>query len=217
MQTNVLLNYYNFHEDWAYPTLKPLIEGKRTLIIPLAYRPSQAWDEASWQSVYGVGGEKYANIMAPFARYGISGSNLQWLDYYDDTNKAEQLKWAQVLFFTGGMPEKAIQRLADLGLTELVRNFDGVVMGASAGAMLQLAVYHVTPDEDYAEYGIWQGLGMVKGLDLEVHYLATDLQQACSLRAAQELRLPVYQMEHQGGLVYQDGIVTPMGKVTCIK
>ena len=86
-------------------------------------------------------------------------------------------------------------------------------MGASAGAMLQLEKYHITPDDDYDTYGLWQGLGLVKGLDLEVHYLATDLQKECTKRAVADLQLPIYQMWHEGGLIVDGNKVQILGSV----
>ena len=79
--------------------------------------------------------------------------------------------------------------------------------------MLQLSSYHVTPDEDYAEYGLWQGLGLVDGFDLEVHYLDTELQNQCTRRAVIDLGVPVYQMWHEGGLLVENGVVKTMGNV----
>lgn len=213
---NVLLNYYNFDGDWAYKRLQPYVKG-HVLIVPLAYREHDIYDEQTWQSVYGVGGTKYDNIMRPFARFGIDNADIDWLDYYDNKDKLAQVANADVLFFTGGMPEKAIVRLDELGLTTAVKRFDGVVMGASAGAMLQLSRYHVTPDEDYDSYVLWNGLGLVHGFDLEVHFLATEIQQQCSARAVRELGVPVYQMWHEGGLIVCDGKVTPMGSVCVVK
>ena len=83
--------------------------------------------------------------------------------------------------------------------------------------MLQLGVYHITPDEDYDRYEICRGLGLVNGLDLEVHYLATDLQLECSLRAANELCLPVYRMRHEGGLLIDGCKITKLGGVEIVK
>lgn len=212
--TNVLLNYYNFDEPWAFDTLKPLIYGKKTLILPLAFRPTQAWDMQSWLSIYGRNGEKYKAITSPFAAYDICGDKLSWLNCFDtDANFIGQINDAEVLFFTGGMPERAIDWLDKLGLTDAVKGFKGVVMGASAGAMLQLERYHITPDEDYASYGLWQGLGLVKGLDLEVHFLDTELQNKCTERAVKELDVPVYQMWHEGGLTVDGDNITVMGHV----
>lgn len=215
--TNVLLNYYNFDGEWARPHLAKLFKSHpRVLIMPLAYRESQAWDNASFLSIYGKCGEKYDNILRPFLAYGYAEDEVEWLNPYDGSNHAEQVAKADLLFFTGGMPEKAIARMQQLGVTNAVKQFNGVIMGASAGAMLQLGMYHVTPDEDYDSYGIWHGLGLVNGLDLEVHYLATDLQRQCSKRAARELGLPIYRMWHEGGLLIEDGKVTVMGNVELI-
>lgn len=214
---NVLLNYYNFDGEWAYNHLERFVRNKRPLIIPLAYREGQVWDNAGWLSVYGKDGEKYDNIVCPFLAYGYSESDLDWLNFYDGRDHLQQIEDATLLFFTGGMPEKAVARMQQLGITQAVRNFDGVVMGASAGAMLQLGRYHVTPDEDYDSYGVYNGLGMVTCLDLEVHYLATDLQKQCSNRAARELRLPVYRIWHEGGVIVDDFDITPMGNVEIVK
>ena len=215
--TNVLLNYYNFDGDWARPHLSKIFASKpRVLILPLAFRESQAWDNDSFLSIYGKHGEKYDNILRPFLAYGYAESEVAWLNPYDGSDHREEVSNAELLFFTGGMPEKAIARLVELGIADAVKNFCGTVMGASAGAMLQLQTYHVTPDEDYDSYGIWHGLGLVKGIDLEVHYLATDLQRACTKRAVEELGLPVYQMWHEGGLLIEDGKITVMGHVEIV-
>ncbi len=212
--TNILLNYYNFDGDWARPHLqKYLAPHPKALILPLAFRDSQATDSDSWLSVYGKGGEKYPNIVRPFLAYGYTEEDLQWLNPYRAPDALAQVQGAQLLFFTGGMPERAIAWLQKLGLTEAVKRFDGIVAGASAGAMLQLAQYHITPDEDYAQFGMWQGLGLVSGLDLEVHYLDTPLQRQCSAVAHAQHGLPVYKMWHEGGLIVDSGTITIMGQV----
>ena len=216
--TNVLLNYYNFDGEWARPHLEKIFKTHpRVLILPLAYRETQAWDNKSFLSIYGKGGEKYGNILRPFLSYGYAEEEIAWLNPYDGSNHLAQIQNADLLFFTGGMPEKAIARMQELGITDAVTSFKGTVMGASAGAMLQLETYHITPDEDYAEYGVWHGLALVRGIDLEVHYLATDLQNECTDRAVKETGLPVYQMWHEGGLLIENGIITVMGNVDVVK
>ncbi len=211
---NVLLNYYNFDGDWAKDKIATYVVGKKVLILPLAFRESQAWDYDSWQSIYGKNGEKYAKIVQPFLSFGIAEQEVVWLNCFDKTqNYLQLINNADLLFFTGGMPEKAIAWMDKLGITNAVKNFNGTIMGASAGAMLQLDKYHITPDEDYDTYGIWQGLGLVKGLDLEVHYLGTDLQNACTKKAVADLQLPVYQMWHEGGLIVDGNTIQILGNV----
>jgi len=213
MAVNVLLNYYNFDESWAKPHLEKLLVGKKALILPLAFRQIQAWDNDSFLSIYGKGGEKYDNIIKPFLAYGIDEGSIAWLNPFDDNqNYTAMVQQADVLFFTGGMPEKAIRRIMQMGIADAVKKHP-FVMGASAGAMLQLEKYHITPDDDYDTYGLWQGLGLVKGLDLEVHYLATDLQNECTKRAVVDLQLPIYQMWHEGGLIVDGNKVQILGSV----
>lgn len=212
--TNILLNYYNFDGSWTDGKLDKYFRDKRVLIVPLAFRENQAWDIASWNSLYGKGGEKYENILRPFLSYGHSEKDIRWLNYFDDkTDFHGEIQRSDLLFFTGGMPEKAIRRMFDLGIVDDVKNFDGVIAGASAGAMLQLEKYHITPDEDYCEYSVANGLGLVGGFDLEVHFLDTELQNQCTRRATEELQLPVYQMWHEGGLLVENGVVTVLGNV----
>ncbi|MCM1289177.1 MAG: hypothetical protein NC132_00755 [Corallococcus sp.] len=215
--TNILLNYYNFDGAWTNGRLDKYFRKKRVLIVPLAFRENQAWDEMSWQSVYGKGGEKYDNILRPFLNIGVKEYEVRWLDFFDrDTDFGKLIKDSDTLFFCGGMPEKAIARLSEIGITELVKNYDGVVAGASAGAMLQLDKYHITPDDDYDNYQLCNGLGLVCGLDLEVHYLATPLQNECTERAARELSRPVYQIWHEGGLLVEKGVVETLGNVNLV-
>ena len=214
---NILLNYYNFDGDWAKEHVAPYLTGKKVLILPLAFREVQAWDFDSWQAIYGKNGEKYQNILRPFLAFGIDEEQIDWLNCFDKTQDYLALiANADVLFFTGGMPEKAIVWMEKLGIVDAVKNFSGTVMGASAGAMLQLEHYHITPDEDYENYGLWQGLGLVKGLDLEVHYLATQLQNECTQKAICDLNLPVYQMWHEGGLIVDGDNVQILGNVNKI-
>lgn len=214
---NVLLNYYNFDGEWAREKLQPYIVG-RVLILPLAFRERDIFDEDSWQAVYGKGGEKYDNIIRPFLFYGVKEEQISWLDYFDENaDHIVEINNADILFFTGGMPEKAVARIDKLGLRGAIMGFGGLVMGASAGAMLQLDRYHVTPDEDYDEYGLWEGLGLVDGLDVEVHFLDTDLQNECSRRAVVDLSRPIFQIWHEGGLIVDGDKVLPLGSVRVIK
>lgn len=213
---NVLLNYYNFHEDWAYKNLSPYIRPEcKVTIVPYAYRDYEVACDADWQKLYGPDGEKYPNIIAPFLAYGISEKNIKWVNFFTDDGESSRRKIssADILLFTGGLPEKITQRLLEKGITDAVKNFKGVLMGVSAGAMFQLERYHITPDEDYDSYGIYHGIGLLDGFDLEVHYTHLEIQQQCTQRALKELKLPVYAMYHCGGLLIADGHITVMGDV----
>lgn len=213
---SVLLNYYNFHEDWAHDKLAPYIKpDSKVTIVPYAYRNHEVACDADWQGLYGVNGDKYPNCIAPFLAYGVKEEDISWVNYFTDDSKTskEKIQSADIVMFTGGLPEKITERLESQGLTDAVKNFNGVLIGVSAGAMFQFATYHITPDDDYDSYGIYHGVGILDGFDLEVHYTHSEIQQQCTQRALKELGVPVYAMYHCGGLLIVDNHITVMGDV----
>lgn len=202
---NVLLNYYNFDGDWAYQTLSKYINSKsRVLVLPLAFRDSQAWGKASWRKLYANGGEKYDAITNPFMRYGIQPKDIQWINYFDTTTDMARkaIKQADVILLTGGLPEKILERLDKLQITDSIVGFNGVLLGVSAGAMVQLDNYHITPDDDYPQYiAKNRGLSIVGGFDIEVHYEHTVTQIKCAKQAVVDNGVDVIAMYHEGGIV----------------
>jgi RimJ/RimL family protein N-acetyltransferase len=95
----------------------------------------------------------------------------------------------------------------------MIQRHSGIVMGFSAGAMIQMAEYHITPDEDYESFGYFKGLGLIHSFDLEVHFKSTQVQLDCINRSIRETGRPVYAMEDEGALIVADGKVVTIGKV----
>ena len=58
---------------------------------------------------------------------------------------------------------------------------------------------------------------VLRGIDLEVHFLDTELQNACTERATGDLGLPVCQMWHEGGVLVEGNNVVTMGQVRIVK
>ena len=112
----------------------------------------------------------------------------------------KKLAWADVLFFTGGYPDWMLQRLYDFGIEQAVHDFDGVIMGTSAGALIQLEEYHLTPEDGY-EFQYQYGLGMLSGFDLEVHYEEDERHLEAIIRTIEEKGIPVIAMPNEGGLL----------------
>ncbi|MGG3477042.1 Type 1 glutamine amidotransferase-like domain-containing protein [Peribacillus frigoritolerans] len=74
-----------------------------------------------------------------------------------------------ILYFIGGKPERLIHVIEEKGLTPIIKNFQGLIIGYSAGS---LAFGHdciITKDKDYPETIVIKGLGLV-GFSVEVHY-----------------------------------------------
>lgn len=173
-------------------------------------------DRKTWEKHYLPGREIYNVLTGAYGAYGIPKENIQFVGWYHDAPETalEKIGEADVLFLTGGLPDVFYSRLEEWGLVEPIRQFPGIVMGCSAGAMMQMTEYHITPDEDYDTYGYYPGLGLLEGFEPEVHYAASEVQKESIRRYLRERGKPVYAMTNQGGLVVRDGEITPMARCT---
>ncbi len=211
---NILLNLSNFDESWAYPSLARVITpGSHVLILPLSFHESWITDAFEWQEHYGRGSEEYEDIIRPFVSYGVKEKEIRWINYYEDDHESclRKIRWADILFFTGGYPDWMLQRLYDLGIKEEVSRFEGTVIGTSAGALIQLEQYHLTPEEDY-EYQYQEGLGMLSGFDVDVHF-EEDLKHVEALiRTLEDTGMPVIAMPNRGGVLIEGDYFELLGE-----
>lgn len=219
--TTALINYYNFDQPWAKQHFAPYItHNSRVTIVALAYRDNEVTDNTTWCDKYGEGGTHYDKIVAPLLSYCILPSNIQWVNPYTDDNTTAQSKvaTADIVLLCGGLPDRLHQRLQAMGLDTVLANHNGFIIGVSAGAMVLLDNYHITPDDDYDTYlSDNKGLGIVCGIDLEVHYTASDIQRQCIVKQLATHSDTIYAIYHEGGLLVVNGVVTKMGSVaTCM-
>lgn len=158
----------------------------------------------------------YSWLVDPFAAFGIPEADITFVNYFADTKEtaAEKIKTADVVYFTGGLPDAMMERLYEFELVDVLRNFDGVVLGCSAGAMIQLEEYHITPDWDYPEFGYYPGFPWLKDFYVEVHYEATDEQNESIRRVLAERNKPVYTTAHdRAAIIVDNGQMHLLGDV----
>lgn len=204
---NILLNLSNFDEPWAYETMAEYLHPHtRVLILPLSYDEGWITDREEWYERYGRGKEHYEELVRPFRSFGIPDEAVSWVNYYEDDpeSAARKISQADVLFFTGGLPDWMMQRLYDLDIQQAVRDFRGVVMGTSAGALIQLEEFHLAQDGDYS-FQYQYGLGLLNGFDIDVHYEQTEPHLYAIIRSLEDKGMPVVCYPNQGGMVIDHG------------
>ena len=107
-----------------------------------------------------------------------------------------------------------LECIEEFGLTGPLLAHRGVVMGYSAGAVIQLAEYHLSPDGDYPAFAYYRGLPWLDDFYLEVHYEGTEVQDAAIRRVLAERGKPVYAAAlRAGALIAEDGEVRTVGDV----
>lgn len=215
---NILLNLYNFHEEWCFETLKEILKKEhKVLVIPFSFNDDWMKNDDEWQIAYNPHtGKYYKDIIIPFLSYGIKEENINWINYFTDNKESSKSKIdnSDIVFFTGGLPDQMMDRLKKFKIIEYLENYKGIVMGSSAGAMVQVSQYHITPDKDYESFSYNEGLKMITDFDIEVHYKETTIQKEFIRKVLKEKSKRVYAMKDEGGIIINGDKITILGDVT---
>lgn len=187
---NILLEGYGIDAPWLYNELKNYIKLRCSVaVIAFSFRDNRVRSLSDWNLLYSKENGKYYNgIAGSFAAYGISEDNISFVNYFTDDREtaARKIKAADIIYFTGGLPDRMMARIKEFDLYDTLLKHNGVVMGYSAGAVIQLAEYHLSPDDDYPVFGYYDGLPYLKDFYLEVHYENTLVQNESIQRVINE-------------------------------
>ena len=159
---NVLLSTYDFNNEHSFKKLKDILLPNMTVcIIPFSHSDNYYENEEEFDSLYHYDyGYELKFIAKSYHDYGISKEQIRVINPFRDNKKLIEYKIlnSDILFFTGGDPVKAMERMQDI--IDIIKRFDGIVMGASAGAMVQVDEF-VISSEGYS-YSYHKGLGLIK-------------------------------------------------------
>ena len=205
---------YNFHENWANDVVKKYINATdKVLIIAFSFG-DEICNNKEWQNAYSKSnGKYYESVVMPFINYGVKEENIEWLNYFKDTKEIAnvKIKNSNILFFTGGLPDKMMSRLTEFDLISDIEKFTGVIIGSSAGAMIQISEYHIIPDDGYNIFSYNEGLKMINDFDIEVHYEGTEVQNKYIKKVLEEKKDKVYAITNSGGIIYDNKNATLLG------
>lgn len=205
---NILLEGYEINAPWLYDDLKKyILPNYSVAVVAFSFRDSEVKNSTDWNLLYSKEkGIYYNGIVGGFAAYGISENNITFVNYFKDTNESakQKVEKANIIYFTGGRPDRMMDRIKEFNLADVLRNFNGIVMGYSAGAVIQFSEYHLSPDKDYKEFQYYDGLGYLNDFYLEVHYENTKVQNEAIQRVLVERGKTVYATAFMSGAVIAD-------------
>ena len=135
-------------------------------------------------------GKFCGGITGGFASYGIPECNISFVNYFEDSEESAALKIANadIVYFLGGLPDRMMDRMKEFELYDVLMEHNGIVMGYSAGAVIQLSEYYLSSDNDYPKFQYYEGLPYLKNFYLEVHYEGTEIQNASIQRVVSDRR-----------------------------
>ena len=200
----ILMNTSMFDEKWCRNALKPFLSKEDEVAVLAFSFYDDTKNRDDWNRQYQPGrGIWYKSNTDVFKWFGIPKEQIHWINYFTHTPAEMKniLANCSVVLYTGGAPDLMMKRIREKKLQSLLKKWQGTVMGYSAGAMMQLAEYHITPDCDYPEF-VWEkGLGYADAFDVEVHYTRQKIQKESIQRALTEKKRPVCAIGEQGGMI----------------
>lgn len=215
---NILLEGYEINSDYLYDDLKKyILTDYSVAVIAFSFRDSEVKNSTEWNLLYSKEkGIYYRGIVSGFTAYGISENNITFVNYFKDTKESakQKIENADILYFTGGRPDRMMGRIKEFDLVNMLRKHNGIVMGYSAGAVIQLSEYHISPDNDYKEFQYYDGLEYSDDFYLEVHYENRKVQNEAIERVLTERGKTVYATVFMsGGIIVDNGNIKLLGDV----
>ncbi len=108
-----------------------------------------------------------SHMFMAFAEAGIPFSGYQVLDAYNEEEAADLIFWSDFIILAGGHVPTQNAFFQEIGLDVLLAEYEGVIMGISAGTMNSAEVVYVQPEEpgesidpEYRRFS--PGLGLTK-------------------------------------------------------
>lgn len=216
---NILFDCPNT-QDFVPELKKYFKKSDKVAVVAFSFYDDYVYDAQSWERLFGEGGNCYVETVDGLAPFGIMPENISFINYFTDTRESakQKIKDADVIYFTGGLPDRMMDRIKEFELEEALLSHTGVVMGYSAGAVIQLSEYHLYPDGDYKDYVYYEGLPYLSGFYHEVHYEHKPEQDESIRRVLRERDKTVY-VSHtrSGGIVIENGEITTIGRVDIYK
>lgn len=159
-----------------------------------------SWARASFDNSY-----RKKKLLTDYFR-NIGASTITFVDY-SDSNKmiAKKMVDSNLVYFTGGQTSILIERLKKVGADNLIHNYDGIIVGRSAGALALCRKCLITCRSN-SKSKIVDGLGLAN-LTLKVHYKPEKdpLLEQLSRQGK------IYAVPMGSALVYEKGVCSSIG------
>ena len=153
-----------------------------------------SWARASFDKTY-----LKSKLLFNYFR-SLGASTINTVDYScTPTEIKEKISDADLVYLTGGVPSVLVERLKKSGIRSLLKDFEGVIVGRSAGA-LALCQKCVVTYRSTSEVKVIDGLGLVD-LTLKAHYKLGIDENLIELSKEQD----IFAVPKGSALVYDNG------------
>jgi peptidase E len=162
-----------------------------------------SWARASFDRAY----KRRSDLSEYFRSLGAGA--VDFVDYSDSFWEiTKKVDGSDLIYLPGGLASVLVERLKNRSVDRLLRKYDGVVVGRSAGALALGKKCVVTRHRRRTWFKMVKGIGLVN-FCLKAHYRPS--RDALLKELSKEER--IYAIPERSALVYDDGALSFMGNV----
>ncbi len=218
---NILNMDYRIHDEWCKEFYSQYIsERDKVCVLAFSFRESQISSSDEWLSYYGTEeGIYYRGIVESYVSFGISEECITFVNYFSHTKEdiIKIINDSTILYLPGGIPTSFYDKLVKKELLNIISDYEGVIIGCSAGAMIQMDEYFISPDKDYPDFAIEQGIGLLFGFGVEAHFDGSNAQLESIEKYMKITNNPVYAIGDDGILIVDGTGIKLYGDVATFK
>ncbi len=211
---NILMSNMSLDKKWCRMELRDYIKpDSRVAVFGFQFYEEELLSAEHWDEFYDKKtGAFYDYLIEPLAFFGVGAKSVKWINYFRDTpaSALRKIKNSDVLIFTDGIPERMLEIIDGLELREAIKSYKGVIIGFGYGAVIQLSDYQLEPCS-FREFGYLQGLGLVDGIGIEIHFESFDFENMSIRKFIEEKQKPLYAITDDGAVVVDGGEISTLG------
>jgi len=186
--------------------LKKIISpNSKVAILPWAF-PEELNSEKLMNEYFKVGEKRYNRYINALLSLEIKLENITICDCYKNPSELKKIiKQSNIIVLPGGNPEMMFQKiLHDTELFYDLKHYKGIVIGESAGALLQFKRYFITAKNNFYKYfSFYDGFGLIDDpFYLDVHSSKNKFYEEKLKQVAKEKNKSIYALFDDGALIY---------------
>lgn len=152
--------------------------------------------------------DKYRKIMADYFEE-LGASKIEFAEYSDSLEEiTEKINDSDLIYLPGGVTRILVERIKNAKVDILLRKYNKVIIGNSAGALALCKDYILTRGKHNPVTTAISGFGLVD-FSLKVHYDASKDEELRKLSTKRK----IYAIPERCALVYDDGSLSFIGNV----
>ena len=160
------------------------------------------WAKPSFDKMY-----QKRKLLNDYLR-SLGAVHVDFVDYSESKEAIEsKMTGSNIVYLTGGQPSILIERLQKIGVDQLLKKYQGVIIGRSAGA-LAVCRRCVSTCRINKNVRIVEGVGLVD-ITLKAHYISTD----DDILKKFSLKEDIFAVPAMSALIYDNSKLSAIGEV----